>query len=79
MGHRSQQRSGKERQEAKYSHRIEEVGTPLTALEGLKDGRERRGGSGLLVGSCQAALKPPHSSPSYDPVTLEMRSSWLAR
>lgn len=35
---------GKKRREAEYSHRIEEVGTPLTPLEGLKDGRERGGG-----------------------------------
>lgn len=59
MGHRSQQRSGKERQEAKYSHRIEEVGTPLTALEGLKDGREKRGGQGYWWG----AAKQPSSLP----------------
>lgn len=37
---------GKKRRETEYSHRIEEVGTPLTALEGLKDGRERGGGQG---------------------------------
>lgn len=64
----------KERREAEYSHRIEEVGTPLTALEGLNSGRERGGGQG-----CQAAPLASYSSPNCDLVTLEMRSSWLAR
>lgn len=53
--HRSQQRSGTEIREAKYSHRVEEVGTPLASLERLKSGRERGGGQGYGWG---AAKKP---------------------
>jgi hypothetical protein len=43
---------------AEYSHRVEEVGTPLTALEGLKGGKGKRE-SALLMESCQAAPVAP--------------------
>lgn len=42
-GHRSPQRSGRERKEIEYLHRVEEVGTPLAALKGLKGRRENWG------------------------------------
>lgn len=56
-GHNSQQRSEKRRWESGYSHRVEEVGSPLTALEGLKSGRERgKGCQGYWWGAARQPL-----------------------
>lgn len=54
--HRSQQRSGTEIREAKYSHGVEEVGTALASLERLKSGRERGGGQGCGWGADKKPL-----------------------